>query len=270
MKRRLSLVALVALLVSLSASAEAAPICFGTCGTLGADGVVPAPPVGTTYGFVSTTGAPTFIGMNLGFFETNGSQLTSDPFAADAGDELAFYFNYVTSDGPGFPEYAYANLVDSSDTDTLLFTARTASGADTVPGPGMPPLAPGVVLTPASTPIDSTAGSTVWSPLGGWSGACFGGFGNGCGNTGWIAMTYTIPTAGTYTLQFGVVNVGDTLYDSGLAFAGLTLDGDPIGDPVEPTDPGVIPEPASMLLVGSGLLGLLAKERRRRLNGRRS
>jgi hypothetical protein len=239
------------------APASAAPICFGNCGTLGADGAVPTPPSGGNYQWVSTAGAPTFLGLNLGFNETNGSQYTTDSFFSSAGDQLAFYFDYVTSDGPGYPEYAYAELVDSSNVATVLFTARTASGADVVPGPGMPPLAPGVVLVPPSTPIDSTPGSTIWSPLGGSSGTCWQGFGNGCGNSGWIGMTYSVPTAGNYTLVFGVVNVNDIAFDSGLAFAGATIGGNPIG--------GQVPEPASMLLLGTGLA---AASIRRRLSKR--
>lgn len=240
-------------------NASAAPIpagwtCIGNCGSLGPDGIVTAPPNGPTYNYVSTNGAGAFGGLNLGFNETNGSQLTTNVLALNVGDILSFYFNYVTSDGAGFPEYGYATLKDTNApfNSTVLFTARTASGLNTVPGPGMPALAPGVSLVPPSTPIITGPGTTTWSPLGGSSGACFLGFGQGCGYTNWIGMNYVVPVAGSYVLNFGVVNVNDTAFDTGMAISGNIQINNPI------------PEPTTMLLLGSGLILAAGRLRSRR------
>jgi hypothetical protein len=250
----LGVVLMAGLFVSLPSRAEALPIgCIGTCGTLGADGSITAPPGSSNYNYVSTAGAPLFGGLNLGFNETNGSSLTSSVFTADGTEVLQFYFNFVTSDGAGYPEYAYAQLVPTAGDAILLFTARTCetTPCDTVPGTSMPPLGAGVTLNPPSTPI--IADATTWSPLGGSSGACWA---VGCGNSGWIQMLYT-PDAGSYQLVFGVVNVNDQSYDSGMAIAGAQIGTTPI-------DPTPVPEPASMALLGLGLAGAGVKLRRRR------
>jgi hypothetical protein len=240
---------------SFSGPAAAAPLpagwtCTANCGTLGADGVVTASPEGGTYGYVSTNNGVSDSGIGLGS-ETNGSRANTSLFSANAGDDLEFYFNYVTSDGGGFADYAWVRLLDSSlSVVALLFTARTTPGGDTVPGFGMPALADGVVLDPPSTPI--IPGGPAWSALGGSSGGCWS---TGCGYTGWIGMTYEIAAAGSYFLEFGVVNWSDTAFDSGLAFDGILIGGVPI-------DNG-IPEPASLALLGIGLAGLGAMRRRK-------
>jgi hypothetical protein len=262
--RKLLLASAAAGLVLAAADVQAAPTFgapagwtgLGAVGTNTPNGVVATiPPPHTQYLFVTTAGGVAGGGnlLNLGG-ETNGSRLTSPTFTAAAGDALEFYFNYVTSDGTiGYIEYAWARLLDAADTQVaLLFTARTTPGGDTVPGFGMP--TPDATLTPPSTPI--IPGGPTWDELGGSSGACFGGVGAGCGYTGWIQSSYTITTAGTYKLQFGVTNWGDTLFDSGMAIAGATIGGKPI-------DPQPVPEPASLALLGLGLLGLGFAARRR-------
>jgi hypothetical protein len=117
----------------------------------------------------------------------------------------------------------------------------------------MPPLGAGVTLVPASTPI--TPNATTWSPLGSSSGQCWA---VGCGNSGWIEADYT-PGAGAYALEFGVVNVNDTAFDTGMAIAGATIGGTPIGDDLAP-----VPEPATLFLMGTGLLGVAWRTHRRR------
>src|SRR5690606_10373828 len=138
--------------------------CVGNCGALGANGVVTASPLGGTYQYVSTNGGVSGAGsLELGS-ETDGSSYITTAFAANAGSSLDFYFNYITSDGSGFADYGWAALRPTAGNDIILFAARTTPSGDTVPGFGLPGLAPGVVLTPASTPI--IPGAPSWAPLG--------------------------------------------------------------------------------------------------------
>src|SRR5215469_11585647 len=143
-------ISLIAIAILLSTTALAAPIpvgwtCSGACGTLGADGVVPLSPFNNLYyEYVTTSGGGHGVGVlptgALGG-ETNGTVLTTPIFSANAGDALNFYFDYVTSDGSGFPDYAWAALMDplTNSVAALLFTARTEPApANIVPGVGMP------------------------------------------------------------------------------------------------------------------------------------
>lgn len=238
-----------------SGSAAAIPAgwtCTGNCGVLGADGVVTASPDGGTYVFVSTDGATEQNGLALGD-ETNGTVLRSSVFAADASDGLEYYFNFVTSDGAGFADYAWSRLFNATTNDlvALLFTARTTPDGNSVPGFGMPVIS--ASIDPATVVIQA---GTTWSALGDSSGACFSG---GCGHTGWVKSTYEIANAGNYFLEFGVVNWSDTSFDTGMAIDGILVGGQPI-------NPNPVPEPGSLALLSLGLLGLGAMRRRRQAN----
>lgn len=233
------------------AQAARADVCVGNCGTLGANGVVTTSPLGGSYQYISTAGGVVGAGQLAAVGGTNGSQFTTSVFAANAGSVLNFYFNYVTSDGAGYADYTFAQLLPTAGAPITLFTARTTTSGNTSPGFGLPPNDPGVTLTPPSTAI--IPGGPVWSPLGGSSGGCYSG---GCGYTGWIQSTYTISTAGTYTLTFGVTNWADKAYDSGLAFDGVTVDGTPVT--------GAVPEPSTwaMMILGFAGVGFMAYRRR--------
>lgn len=244
-----ALLSLSALAISGTASAlPAGWNCDGNCGELGADGVVTTSPDGGNYLYVSTTNAPTQAGLNIGS-ETTGSVLRSTTFSASAGDSLQYYFNYVTTDGSGFADYAWSRLFNASDNSlvALLFTARTTPGGNTVPGFGMPAIS--ATMEPASVGI--IPGSPTWQPVGS------GCYAEGCGYTGWIKSTYDILADGDYYLDFGVVNWSDSGYQSGLAIDGILIGGNPI-------DASAVPEPGTVALLSLGLFGLGALRRRQR------
>ncbi len=263
----------LALLAGLPGTASALPggwTCLGNCNVAphGPDGDVTAPPGGGTYNWVTDTGgvSQTVLGgqdLNLGS-ETDGSIARSVVFSATAGGKLAFDFNYITSDGTlSFIEYAWARvLTPSLDPVALLFTARTTPLADgnAVPGPGMPPIDLNVTLTPNNIPMQAapSGGGPNFSPLGGDSGSCFTGvIANGCGLTDWIHSEYVFQETGNFILEFGVVNWGDTAFDSAFAFAGTTIEGEPIEDPT-------VPEPGTLALLGLALTIAARRLRSRR------
>jgi hypothetical protein len=253
---------MLALCLSSSIAATSIPAgwtCTGSCGSSGADGVVPLSPAGNpAYDWISTNGGIFGVGALAGVTgpdgrgtATNGSTLQTNIFSASAGNLLNFNFNYTTTDGGLVSDYAWAELFTSSDVPVaVLATARTTPGGNTIPGSNMP--VPVSTLSPAMVPIQP--GLTMWSPLGSSSGACFLAPALGCGTTGWVSSSFTIGTGGDYFLLFGVTNWDDELFDSGLAIDAVTLDGKPI---VAST-----PEPASLLLLGIGAVPLFLKRRR--------
>lgn len=231
--------------------------CTGSCGTAAADGVVGlAPDGGAKYGWVSTDGGVNGVGLaGVGGSgsPTDGSVLRSNLFSANAAEVLKFSFNFVTSDGSGFADYAWARLLDASNNlVALLFTARTAPSGSIVPGFSMP--TPTVTLNPTNVPIIS--GAPLWSPLGDDSGACYSGVGNGCGHTGWINTSFELASSGIYQLEFGVTNWTDTGYDTGMAIDGVTIGGRVI------TDPNPVSAPATFALFGLGFAGLMLRRRK--------
>jgi hypothetical protein len=272
----LSSIAAVALLTfAAPATSLAGPIpvgwsCSGNCGSDGADGVVTLSPTGnSSYEYVTTNGAGSSTAVLPGKTptaggETDGSVLTTSTFAATAGQALQFYFNFVTSDGSStYADYGWAELLNATTNlpAALLFTGQTEPSGSIVPGAGLAGsgFTPVATLTPPSVPI--VPGGPVWSPLGSYSGACFDGPGEGCGYTGWVLSTYDIASSGNYYLEFGATNWSDTLYDTGLAVDGVTIGGQSISPP--PPVSGVTPEPSTLVLLGSGFLGLAAALKRR-------
>lgn len=238
-------------------------VCDGECGTSGADGDITLSPTGSSaYGWVaSRIDSPLGLGLpgvgGAGSPNT-GSRLRSTVFSASAGDDLEFYFNYVTSDGGGFADYAWARLLDDSlNQVALLFTARTTPGGNTVPGFGMP----GIEATITPSQVNIIANATDWSPLGPNSDACYA---VGCGNTGWVLSNYSVPVSGDFVLEFGVVNWNDNSYQSGLAFDGITVGGAPITPPPPPAAVAVPAVGLYGLLAMGGLLGLVGALRSRR------
>lgn len=227
----------------------------GNAGIGTANGDVIAAPVGNgSFVYVTTTGGVSgAAGYSLGG-ERTGTELTTFNFMANAGDTLEYYFNYITSDGAGYSDYAYVGLnnLDNSTT-TNLFNARTAATGNTVPGTGLPGIDPSVTLDPTSTAIQGS--NPNWSALGSDSGSCYS---TGCGYTGWVKSTYAITAAGNYSFTFGVTNWTDSDYQSGLAIAGLKVGSDVIiGD-----DPNPVPLPAAGWMLIAGLGGLAAMRRK--------
>lgn len=273
------LTALLPALVTSMASAQpnadlATWTCVGTCGSSGADGDITESPLGSGHAFLSTNGSTATGVSHLDieesggggqrFRQTNGSRYTSAAFSLGSGQAVEAWFNYISTDGKGFDDHAWARLVDTATGTTAawMFTARSTNGSkqNVVPGNA---LAKATNETVGFNPVDvlvnyadfdfntrnTAIGNPVdWSRLGEWNGTCWRDNAEGCGFSGWLHAVVT-PGAGTYRLEVGVVNFGDTLWDSGIAFDMAGLNAAPV------------PEPATAALLAGGL-ALLARRRR--------
>lgn len=236
--------------------------CLGSCGISAADGDITLSPLAKPmFGWVSTFGSselgvsPLALGGNKTGAETNGSRVRTGAFAALAGDQLNIYLNYVSTDGKGYDDYAWARLIDAGSASTVawLFTARSTNS-------GTRNIVPGDVVDKSDFDPDTalvgydawdftskTAVDPVnWAPLGDSNGLCWEDNAKGCGFTGWMHARHTLAASGSYRLEFGVVNWGDQAYDSGLAFDYAGLRALPLAAPV--------PEPSGLLLMALGLL----------------
>ena len=244
--------------------------CVGVCGTSGVDGDIGLSPIGNpAYGYVTTSGStargvsPLSLDDNNTGIETNGSSFLSGAFTAAAGDRLGMAFNYVSTDGKGYDDYAWARLVDANSLAQVawLFTARSTNS-------GTRNIVPGDVVSRTEFDPDErlvgyddwdfvskTADDPVdWSRLGASNGSCWEENAKGCGYTGWMVSSYAFAAGGSFRVQVGVVNWGDEAFDSGLAFDHVGLVAAPV------------PEPGTLAMMASALV-LLAWRRRPRDNG---
>lgn len=71
--------------------------------------------------------------------------------------------------------------------------------------------------------------------------------------TGFQTFSFTLPETSTYTVGIGVVQVADPTYDSGLIIDNVR-----------------VPEPPTMILVGSGLIGFVGLTRKFRKKGKKN
>ena len=272
---------LLALAAMHSSQVAAAPVtppsdlaswdCTGNCGSSTQQGDVTLSPLGNAkYGYVSTADSfengvsPLSLGNNHLGGETNGSKILSSSFSAGSNDTLNIQFNYVSTDGNGYDDYAWARLVNAdqgNSTVAWLFAARSTNSGpkNIIPGDVLDKsdFDPDQRLTNYDT-WDFTAKTVDWAPLGSSNNSCWEDDAKGCGYTGWLESSFTFTAAGNYRVEIGVTNWADNAYDSGLAFDFQTLTDSRIGSP----SPVPEPETYAMMLAGLAVMSLATRRRK--------
>lgn len=109
-----------------------------------------------------------------------------------------------------------------------LFTADVDStgGANPIGAPAdsnenLPPISPGVTLTPGVAPLDGVA----TGPLNGITYGPSAFSGNTGGTTGFVNSSFIFPVAGTFRLVWEVSDEGNRSFDSALAIDNVVLNG---------------------------------------------
>lgn len=256
----------------------------GAAGIIYGNSTVPHSPTGNAqFGYVTTSGGIDSVSPLVlrdegrgSENQTNGSKIQSNAFNAGANDSLTLYFNYVSTDGRGYDDYAWARLVNAGTNDTAawLFTARSTNSANgnVVPGNVLDrqvdnnlPDELDAVLNDGST-LGFDVASTDWIPLGGSSGICWDDA-NTCGPTGWIKSEYAFTAQGAYFLEFGVINWGDEAYDTALGFDfGGLQQANFSGVTLVPQTPVPLPGSFFLISVGLGLMTVMSRKNKPLVN----
>ena len=256
----------------------------GAAGVITGGTTVPTSPLGNAqFGYVSTADgvndtSPLVLKDegNGSENQTNGTKVRLGSFQATANEKLDLYFNYVSTDGRGYDDYAWARLIDAGNQSTAawLFTARSTNTGrgNVVPGNVLDrqvdndlPKDLDAILNDGSTVGFDVAG-TEWAPLGFSSGSCWDSAPT-CGPTGWIKSSFTIAATGTYYLEFGVNNWGDAAFDSALAFDFTGLDPATFSGPTSSVPE---PPPVAMMALELGLVAVIVCRRQRSGSKRKS
>ncbi len=191
--------------------------------------------IGIESGILLTTGdAAGAVGPNNSSSFSGGGATSSlgFSFTTDGGD---LFFNYM------FASEEYNEYVNSSFNDSFSLLLDGVNIA---------------LLPDAATPV------TINNVNLGSNSAYFRDNTNGLFDTQYDGLTTVLTaqalglTAGVHTILFSISDVGDDAWDSGVFIQGSSFSDTPTTAPV--------PEPATMLLIGTGLAGLVGARRKKK------
>ncbi len=146
-------------------------------------------------------------------------------FLASAGQTVSFQWNFLTSDGP----FSHSTINPESSKDVSFAT---------LVGPGF------LAGSTLSNTVDEQSHPNEFGQPNPFlpSPTLF------INETGFRQLSFTAPSTGTYTVGFGVTNIGLIASNTG---SGLLVDHVSVGQ-------HPVPEPSTWLLMGTGLVGLVA------------